>query len=138
MTDNMDRYLDGFELHYRSLRSGWSLNGEIEKKKKKERKESSWEIWWKHDMGGEIIHRANGEMRDTLHNSHTASWTTHTASSMDFGECWVARQVINTKDLGLRQKLSQGILAQQEPIQIIEDRRIFNKLQTIELKWWPL
>lgn len=47
---------------------------------------------------------------------------------MNFGECWVARQVINTKDLGLRQKLSQGILAQQEPIQVIEDRRLFNKL----------
>lgn len=34
MTDNMDRYLDGFELHYRSLRSGCPLNGEIAKKKK--------------------------------------------------------------------------------------------------------
>ena len=47
-----------------------------------------------------------------------------TASSMNFGECWVASQVINTKDLDQSQKLSQGNLAEQETVQRTEDQSV--------------
>lgn len=67
MTDNMDRYLDGFELHYRSLRSGCPLNGDIGGKKATKIYGGS--MMW----GKKIIHKTNGEMRDTLPDSHTAS-----------------------------------------------------------------
>lgn len=73
----------------------------------------------------EFSNMANGEMRDSTPESHPASWRVLPASSVNFAEQWVAKQVINTKDLGQSQKLSQRNLAEQEPIQRIEDRRLF-------------
>ena len=61
----------------------------------------------------EFSNMANGEMRDnTLPESHPASWRVLPASSVYFAEPWVARQVINSKDLGQSQKLSQRNLAE--------------------------
>lgn len=77
----------------------------------------------------EFSNMADGEMRDnTLPESHPASWTVLPASSVNFAECWVARQVITTKDLSQSQKLSQRNLAKQEPVQRIEDRRLFKQV----------
>lgn len=85
-------------------------------------------MWWKCDMKKKS---SKGVMRDTLPASHTASWTIFTMLSMNFGDCWVARQVINTKHLGPSQKLSQGILAQQVPVQRIEDRRFLTSCKIL-------